>query len=69
MLSCLYFKPYAKTISLYVTLASPLCLDSITNSNRHCHDNLLLWHCLHLSIHTFIQSIFFAMYKCIASQS
>jgi hypothetical protein len=50
-----------------VTLASLLRRASLTNSNSRCHDNLPPLCCLHISIHTFIQSRLFAMYKCSAS--
>ena len=47
----------------------PLWRDSLTNSDSCCHDNLPPLWCLHLSIHSFIQSILFAMYKCSAFHS
>jgi hypothetical protein len=69
MLSCLSFKPYAKSISLCVRLAYPLCSTSLTNVATPYHNNLPLLDCIDHSIHTFIQSILFAMYKSIASHS
>ena len=42
---------------------------SLTNSDSRFHDNLPPLCFLHLSIHTFIQSRLFAMYKCSASHS
>ena len=69
MLSYLSFKPYVKSISMCVILASPLWLASLTNSDNCCHDNLPPLCCLHLSIYTFIQSSLFTMYRCISSQS
>ena len=39
MLTCLSFKPYAKSISLSIRLASPLRCASLTNEATPSHDN------------------------------
>jgi hypothetical protein len=67
MIAYLSFKQYKKSISLYVRLVSPLRSSSFSNVVTPYHDNFPLLDFIDHSIHTFIQSILFAMYKCIAS--
>lgn len=69
MICYLSFKPFTKLISLSITLVSLSRSNSLTNVATPCHDKLPSLYCLHYSIHTFIQSILFVTYKCIASHS
>lgn len=66
--TCWSLKPYAKSISLCVTLKSPLRWASLTNEVTPSHVNVQL-ECWHRSIHTVIKSRLFAIYKCSASHS